>query len=112
MILPTDGFTEGDGAFIINKNGYLEFKVTQASADAQVLFYIKKQLGFGSVSVQSKENKTHHFIVRNKIGIEYIINVFNGNIITKAKITQFKSWLEAFNSKYKTNIQYIEPKIK
>ena len=105
------GFSEGNGTFIINKDGYLEFRVTQSSTDAQVLFYIKKQLGFGSVSIQSKENKTHNFRVRNKIGIENLINIFNGNIITKAKKTQFKLWLEAFNSKYKTNIQYIEPKL-
>jgi Proton-conducting membrane transporter/NADH-Ubiquinone oxidoreductase (complex I), chain 5 N-terminus len=33
------GFTEGDGSFIINKNGYLEFKITQSSNDAQILFW-------------------------------------------------------------------------
>ena len=41
-----------------------------------------------------------------------MISIFNGNIITKAKIIQFKLWLEAFNSKYKTNINYIESKLK
>jgi hypothetical protein len=82
------GFTEGDGSFIVNKNGYLEFKVTQSSIDAQILFYIKKELGFGSVRasargargstyegarfahphvrVQDKNNKTHHFRVRDQ----------------------------------------------
>ena len=102
------GFTEGNGSFIINKDGYLEFKITQSSKDAQILFYIKKQLGFGSVSLQSKKSKTHHFRVRDNVGIEKLIDIFNGNIITKAKIIQFKSWLEAFNNKYKTNKLYIE----
>ena len=55
------GFTEGDGSFIVNKDGYLEFKITQSSVDAQILFYIKKELGFGSASVQDKVNKTHHY---------------------------------------------------
>jgi hypothetical protein len=36
------GFAEGDGSFILNKYGYLEFKITQSSIDAQILFYIKK----------------------------------------------------------------------
>jgi len=54
------GFTEGDGSFIVNKNGYLEFKVTKSSIDAQILFYIKKELGFGSVRVQDKNKTTHH----------------------------------------------------
>lgn len=35
------GFTEGDGSFIVNKTGYLEFKVTQSTVDCQILFYIK-----------------------------------------------------------------------
>jgi len=38
------GFAEGDGGFSIDKRGYLVFKVTQSSVDAQVLFYIKKRI--------------------------------------------------------------------
>lgn len=42
------GFVEGDGSFIINKDGYLEFRITQSSSDAQILFMIKKKkLGGG-----------------------------------------------------------------
>lgn len=103
------GFVEGDGTFIINKDGYLEFKVTQSSVDAQILFYIKKQLGFGSVSLQDKNNKTHHFRVRDKNNLLKIIQIFNGNILTKAKKDQFKLWLQSFKDKYNFNIQYIEP---
>ena len=101
------GFAEGDGHFGIDKRGYLVFKITQSSLDAQVLFYIKKSLGFGSVSVQSTTNKTHQFRVRDKDNLIKIINIFNGNLITKAKIVQFKLFLQAFNSKYKTNIEFI-----
>ena len=102
------GFAEGDGGFSIDKRGYLVFKITQSSVDAQVLFYIKKELGFGSVSVQSKLNKTHQYRIRDKDNLLKIIKIFNGNLITKHKKSQFKSWLEAFNLKYKTNIIHIE----
>ena len=102
------GFAEGDGVFSVDKRGYLVFKVTQSSVDAQVLFYIKKELGFGSVTVQSKLNKTHQYRVRDKDNLLKIIKIFNGNLITKNKKLQFKSWLEAFNLKYKTNITHIE----
>ena len=101
------GFTEGDGSFIINKNGYLEFKITQSSIDAQILFYIKKELGFGSVLVQDKKNKTHHFRVRDQKGILKLIEIFNGNLYTERKINQFKLWLEAFNKAYKIDICFI-----
>lgn len=102
------GFTEGDGSFIVNKNGYLEFKVTQSSIDAQILFYIKKELGFGSVRVQDKNNKTHHFRVRDQKGILKLIHILNGNLLTERKNNQFKLWLEAFNKAYKINIQLIQ----
>jgi len=102
------GFAEGDGQFGIDKRGFLVFKLTQPSIDAQVLFYIKKNLGFGSVTLQSIESKTHQYRVRSKDHLIKIINLFNGNLITKAKIEQFKLFLHGFNLKYKTNIVFIE----
>lgn len=102
------GFAEGDGCFGIDKTGYLVFKVTQSTLDCQVLFFIKKSLGFGSVSLQSKSSNTHQYRVRDKSNLINIINIFNGNLITKAKITQFKLFLDAFNSKYNTDITFIE----
>jgi hypothetical protein len=103
------GFSEGDGSFILNKDGYLEFKVTQSSVDAQILFFIKKELGFGSVSLQDKKNKTHHFRVRDKKNILKLIHIFNGNIITNYKFNQFKYWVIGFNKKYNMNIKWLEP---
>lgn len=102
------GFSEGDGPFIITKKNYLEFKITQSSKDAQILFYIKKQLKFGSVSVQSKTSKTHHFRVRKKESILKLINIFNGNLLTEKKTKQFKIWVQTFNNTYKDNIQVFQ----
>jgi LAGLIDADG DNA endonuclease family protein len=69
----------------------LEFKVTQSSRDIQVLFYIKEQLGFGSVSLQDVSNKTYHYRIRDKKNILTLIKIFNGNIYTKNKNIQFKA---------------------
>lgn len=102
------GFAEGDGHFGIDKRGYLTFKLTQYTIDSQVLFYVKKTLGFGSVNLQSKSSNTHQYRVRDKDNLITIVNIFNGNIITKAKIAQFRLFLEAFNHKYNTNISFIE----
>jgi hypothetical protein len=105
------GFAEGDGHLTprwgVDKKGYLVFKLTQSSLDAQVLFFVKKSLGFGNVSVQSTINKTHQFRVRDKNNLIKIINIFNGNIITKAKLLQFETFLNAFNERYNTNIVFI-----
>ena len=106
------GFTEGEGdeSFILGKDGYLEFKITQSSVDAQILFYIKKKLGFGSVSVQDKTNKTHQFRVREKKNLLTLIHIINGNLITNYKINQFDLWVKDFNNIYNTNINVIKSK--
>lgn len=104
------GFTEGDGSFIVNKSGWLEFKIRQSSNDAQVLFYIKKKLGFGSVTIQCKQSKTHHYRVRDKKGLLTLIYIFNGCLYTKKKNCQFVKWVNAFNNAYNTNINIIQRK--
>lgn len=100
------GFTEGDGHFSVYKDKYLEFKITQSSIDAQILFYIKKELGFGSVTLQDKVSKTHQFRVRKKEAILRLIEIFNGNILTNHKNIQFAKWIEAYNRIYNENIVY------
>ena len=102
------GFTEGDGSFIINKDGYLEFRITQSSSDAQVLFYIKKNLGFGVVRPQDGNYNTHCFIVRDKEGLFKIISIFNGNIYMRAKKMEFRLFIDAYNKLYKESIVYIK----
>ena len=106
------GFSEGNDYFIVNKDGYLEFKITQSSVDAQVLFYIKKKTGFGVVRVKDRNNKTLCFRIIDKNNLLKIICIFNGNIFLNSRKKQFKLWLEAFNLKYKENIPYLDFKYK
>lgn len=101
------GFSEGDGSFIINSTGYLEFKITQSSLDSQVLFKIKSTLGFGSVFKQDKNSNTHHYRVRRKEHILIIINIFNGNMLLNKTFLKFSEWVVAYNIKYKANITIL-----
>lgn len=102
------GFTEGDGFFIIDKTGYLEFKLTQSSKDVDLLLDIKQKLGFGSVSLQDKKNKTYQYRVRAKEHLYDLILIFNGNLLTKTKKKQFERWVKAYNFKYDTAINIIK----
>jgi hypothetical protein len=106
------GFVEGDGSFIVNRDGYLELKITQSSKDAQILFMIKKELGFGVVRVQDFVRNTHCYRVRDKNNILKLISIFNGNIFLDSRKEQFKLWLNAFNLKYKENILYLDKEFK
>jgi hypothetical protein len=106
------GFVEGDGSFIVNKDGYLEFRITQSSQDAQILFMIKKKLGFGVVRIQDSIRNTHCYRVRDKNNILKLISIFNGNIFLNSRKEQFKVWISAFNLKYKENILYLDKAFK
>lgn len=96
------GFLEGKGSFMINKNGNLEFKIVHSSTDASVLFYIKKELGFGVVRVQDKVKNNHCFKVNDEKGLFKLISILNGNLFLDTKKIEFKLWLDAYNQKYRT----------
>jgi LAGLIDADG endonuclease len=68
----------------------LEFRITQSSSDADILFYIKKELGFGSVRKQDIKSNTHCFRVRDKNNLYKLICIFNGNIFLTEKRKKFR----------------------
>ena len=99
------GFTEGDGCFLVTSRGNLEFIITQATHNRQVLERIHQELAFGCVIKQGK--RTMRFIVRQKDHLCLLIHLFNGNLVLPSRKTQFKRFLNAYNSKQpKKMIQY------
>jgi len=105
------GFSEGDGSFIIDNRNNLQFVITQK--DIKVLEMIKNTLTFGRVIKQGK--LTYRFIVEQKILIELIILIFNGNMLLPSRIKRFKVFLEMFNKKaikgkiILSQIEFIKP---
>ncbi|CAF3613878.1 unnamed protein product [Fusarium graminearum] len=99
-------FAEGDGYFGVDKKGYLTFKVTQSTTDCQVLFFIKKSLGFGSVSLQSKSSKTHQYRVRDKNNLIKIINIFNGFTDGEGCFTA-SAYLSKATNKHIVTVRYV-----
>ena len=97
------GFTEGDGSFIISERN-LEFKITQSSTDVDVLFYIKEELGFGSVVKQCQKSNMHQYRVRDKENIGKIIEIFNGRLQLKKRKEQFEKWVQEYNKNYNGTI--------
>jgi LAGLIDADG endonuclease len=74
------GFTDGDGSFSIcrEKKGNckpkwsLFFKISQSNYNLRALYYIKKELGYGSIQLESKTNNAD-FRIRNKEIINKIL---------------------------------------
>lgn len=90
------GFIEGDGTFFIRSNNTLGFEISQSTQDAQILYYIKKELGFGKVYHNSKTNVSRYVVQSlNHIGVG-IIPILNGSLQLIKRQTQF----DAFQLKY------------
>lgn len=62
------------------------------------------------MSLQDKNNHTHHFRVRDRQSILKLIEILGyGNLAcTERKNHQFQLWVEAFNKAYKTNVILID----
>ena len=69
------GFTEGDGSFSVNhkKNSWsLCYKLTQSTYNIKLIYYIKKMLKVGTVSLE-KERNLISFKIRDKESIKKIL---------------------------------------
>lgn len=106
------GFTEGDGSFIVSKDK-VYFDITQNLQDIQVLYYIKKELGFGKVIIRSEGHiNVGVFYVSSKDNFTRLIKIFNGNLSTNYKKEQFRVWLDTYNKLYSMNIPFKDRLVK
>ena len=95
------GFTDGDGNFSITNQGDkwgLSFKLAQSRYNLRILYYIKKQLGVGSVT---KDNTKGQFFIRDRKTIEnLILPIFDKHPLLTSKYFDyliFKKALDIFN---------------
>jgi hypothetical protein len=103
------GFSEGDGNFIINyKNNKISFIISQK--DPKVLFNIKKNLGFGKVSLC--KDKYYRFIVSQKQNLWYLIKIFSSKLILNKTNLRYYNWINSYIIYYKLNKHLINFKFK
>lgn len=104
------GFTEGEGSFILAKRGDLSFIITQSTSDLDSLNYIKDNLGFGKVFIQSTKQNTHRFVVQDLKNLTLICLIFNGNMVFPTRNARFLSFISFFNEKLlKKGLYTIKP---
>lgn len=108
------GFTEGKGCFIV-LNNKVYFDISVSIKDIQVLYYLKKELGFGRVLINKDShgcNKGASFYVTSFCNFYRLVTLFNGNLCTANKKEEFKNWLKYFNNQYSKEILFIDSVIK
>jgi hypothetical protein len=77
----------------------LSFVITQSSADVESLYFIKNNLGFGKVIVQSTKQKTHRFVIQDYKNLYLICLLFNGNMVFPTRNARFLIFLASFNER-------------
>jgi hypothetical protein len=91
------GMTDGDGTFcIVRQNGKwnLAYKITQSRYNLRVLYYIKKQLGVGSVT---KDNTKGQFFIRDRKKLETVIfPIFDKYPLLTSKFFNYLKFKQAF----------------
>ena len=97
------GFVEGDGSFIVGtgackKRKTIFFCINQK--DSQLMFKIKKKLGFGVVTSFVQNNTIYHrYAVYDNKSIVRLIHLFNGNLLSNKVTKRFQLWLHEYNTK-------------
>lgn len=92
------GFTDGDGTFSMTKgkNGIYQFtfKITQSIYNYRVLYFIKKTLGFGSIT-KDGHNLVQYRIRDTKVLKEIILPIFDSYALHTSKHYSYSLWKEA-----------------
>lgn len=105
------GLTEGCGSFIVSKNK-VYFDITLNLDDIQVIYYIRKVLGFGKVLIRDGDKPKCSFYVSSSINFLRLIHLFNGNLSSNTKKEEFKEWLNTFNELYNMNVYFKDQLVK
>ncbi|KAN0036243.1 hypothetical protein ACTA71_011795 [Dictyostelium dimigraforme] len=104
------GLTDGVGSFsLLKSNGKisLTFKLSQSTYNIRLLYYIKKQLGVGTINIEKKKNMAH-FRVRNPHHIkEILIPIFNEHLLVTNKEWDYLKFKKGLNAKITSNKEQL-----
>jgi hypothetical protein len=98
------GLIDGDGYFLLSKNGYNSCEITMDTRDKKVLYLIQHRYG-GSVK-QISNAYAFKYKLRNKVGLIALINDVNGFIRNPTRLLQMNKLCLKFHIelKYANNL--------
>jgi hypothetical protein len=93
------GFTDGDGTFsIAHQNGKwsLAFKLPQHEYNMRLLYFIKSQLGVGTINKETKTKMVNYIIKDRKKLVEIIFPIFDNYPLLTSKYFYYLKYKEAY----------------
>lgn len=95
------GFTDGDGSFTITRlapgKWTLFFKLSQSTYNLRILYFIKKQLGVGSVFIETGGNKGDFRIRDRKVIGSTVLPIFDKYPLLTSKYFSYQKFRKAYN---------------
>lgn len=94
------GFTDGDGCFSIVKSGgtyRLQFSLSQSEYNLRILYYIKSNLGYGSVSKSLKQTWGNFRITDRKVLNQVIFPIFDKYPLLTSKHFNYLRFKKAYD---------------
>lgn len=100
------GLIDGDGYFLLSKNGYNSCEITMDARDKKALYLIQQRYG-GSIK-QISNAHAFKYKLRNRAGLIALINDINGLIRNPARLLQMNKLCVKFNIelKYANNLTF------
>lgn len=99
------GFTEGEGSFSYNNKTHRIFFVINQK-DPKVLYYIRKNLGFGQIK---QYQNYFRYLVSNKKNLTHLLNIFNNNLVLNNTKQRFDIWVTHYKQYYNENYSQVIP---
>jgi len=104
------GLFEAEGSLTIAVRGDLQFVITQDYANIAVLYYIRDQIGFGSVIKHGP--RTFRYVVQDQEGLGLMIQFLNGNLVLHKRIADLGRFIIAYKIRYYISYTLIETPFK
>jgi len=106
------GVTDGDGSFTLSRlsegRWTLFFKITQSTYNLRMLYFIKKQLGVGSVNITANNQKADFRIRDRKTIGSIIIPIFEKYPLLTSKYHSYEKFKKAYYILEDTNLSTKE----
>lgn len=106
------GFTDGDGSFSIIRvaegKWTLFFKLTQSTYNLRILYFIKKQLGVGSVHLDASNDKGDFRIRDRKVIGSIILPIFDKYSLLTSKYFSYQKLKKAYEILENPDLSTIE----
>ena len=105
------GFTDGDGCFSVVKSGgtyRLQYSLSQSAYNLRILYYVKNNLCYGSVSKSSKQNWGNFRITDRKGLNKVIFPIFDKYPLLTSKYFNYLRFKKAYDILENKNLTTIE----